>query len=89
MKKAKVMLMVIAVLATVGTALAFKVQKVGNTKYFYSFTTIPPPPIECTLTADASKMVPTGQVSIYYTTTTNLANPGQLDCPFFARTILP
>jgi len=85
MKKAKIMLMAIAVLATVGTALAFKVKTVGNKKYVYSITDTRPTASECTLTIQNATALATGPQKIYYTETTNLANAGTLECPLEAR----
>jgi hypothetical protein len=48
MKKAKIMLLTIAVLATVGGALAFKAEKIGASKYFYLTTNSQPPKGQCT-----------------------------------------
>lgn len=45
MKKAKIMLMAIAVLAVVGGALAFKAKNQGNT--FWCNTTVPNGPVTC------------------------------------------
>jgi len=90
MKRAKVMLMAIAVFATVGAALAFKAQKFGITKYCYTITDSPPPAFNCTSTASLAIMKEQGQLDIFYTTTT-LATPAACallqSCPNFAKTI--
>jgi hypothetical protein len=82
MKKAKVMLLTIAVLATVGTALAFKVQKFGSTTYCYIEATSQPKAADCTKTVTSASIpaFSTG-TEVFYTATTNLSNCGSLDCP--------
>jgi hypothetical protein len=71
MKRAKIMLVAIAVLATVGGALAFKAQKFGSTKYCYTITDDPKTGTGACpeFTAD-SKITAIGAIDIWYTTTT-------------------
>lgn len=82
MKRAKMMLLAIAVLATVGGALAFKAQKLGSTKYCYLTTDSQPNKIDCTLkiTASARPALP-GEIIAFFTSTTDQSKCGQLDCP--------
>ena len=58
MKRAKIMLLTIAVFATVGTALAFKVNKFGQTTYCYLTTNVQPDLGQCTDESDAAAVIP-------------------------------
>lgn len=84
--------MAIAVLATVGGALAFKVKKFGESKYCYIISANTPPSGECTFTTINSKMVEDqGSSSVWYTTTSNASQQAcaQLtQCPNFAKTFI-
>jgi len=79
MKKAKIMLLAIAVLATVGGAVAFKVQKFGESKYCYVISEDTPPAGECTsFVTQASMSIPPNEpLQIWYTTTTGVTT---LEC---------
>lgn len=90
MKRAKIMLMSIAVLATVGTALAFKVVKKGNTSYCYLTTTVAPgiakgkcPDLITSATAA------TGVTAYYYTTLTASSCAQQASCINQAESFTP
>lgn len=80
MKKAKIMLLTIAVLATVGTALAFKVKKNGTTSYCYIEGTQIPNPLACIKTKEEATAARVSGTQFYYTSTTNLAACGTLAC---------
>lgn len=89
MKKAKIMLLTIAVLATVGTMLAFKVKKVGSLSICYIEALQEPSPIACTKTLEDCETGRGGSgTQIYYTSTTNLDNCGNLRCSSTANVIL-
>jgi hypothetical protein len=60
MKKARIMLMTIAVIATVGTALAFKVNKLGDKTYCYAETTVEPDKCEEKTIVEAEALPGTG-----------------------------
>lgn len=82
MKRARIMLLTIAVLATVGTALAFKVAQKGSTAYCYLETTVNPG-----TAAGACPYLLNDAVSIlrlpskfYYTTLTAADCAHQTDC---------
>lgn len=79
MKRAKIMLMSIAVLATVGSALAFKVAKKGTTTYCYLETTVAPNPAikgTCPNVINSAK----GNVGTkYFYTTLEASNCSQQD----------
>jgi hypothetical protein len=79
MKRAKIMLMAIAVLTTVGGALAFKAQKLGNTSYCFLTTAQQPADGACTnFIADKSaRPMNTGEATIFYTTTTGTSCASQ------------
>jgi hypothetical protein len=80
MKKAKIMLMSIAVLATVGTALAFKVAKGPDTLCYVETTTPPDPTAKaCPNTRIESKGV-SGTTQYYYTTLTASSCANQTNC---------
>ena len=81
MKKAEILLMTLAIIATIGTALAFKVVKKGSHTYCYLTTTIQPPTGACTSEASASKAVGTTTV-FFYTRKTAACNT--LECPWEA-----
>jgi hypothetical protein len=81
MKRAKIMLLTIAVIATVGTALAFKVNKFGSNTYCYAETTVQPDKCEEKTITDAH---PIAGVGFFYTVKgigvtrcTSLACPNQ------------
>jgi hypothetical protein len=87
MKRAKIMLVAIAVLATVGGALAFKAQKFGNVKYCYTTTDSRPEAKDCTVEFTGTfTTTAVGEAVLYYTTTDNQANCGALECPLKGRT---
>ena len=65
MKKAKVMLLTIAVMASVGTALAFKAHKFGNDTYCYLTTTQQPTVGQCTDEISGAQALPTGS-GVYF-----------------------
>jgi hypothetical protein len=72
MKKAKIMLVAIAVLATVGGALAFKAAKFGVHKYCYLTTNSQPPKGQCTAFTVNALMQPRnigGSQTYFYITT--------------------
>jgi hypothetical protein len=82
MKKAKVMLLTIAVFASVGAALAFKVHKVGSFDYCYLTTDTRPDVGKCTDKAHNIQVDPNGVgSSIFYTMTSDLNACSQADCP--------
>lgn len=91
MKKAKIMLLAIAVFAVVGTALAFKVKTIGSTQYCWLETDTQPAQGECKEGAVNALMDPVGSSNFFYTTTTNAANCGSafLNCPKVARGFRP
>jgi hypothetical protein len=79
MKRAKIMLMTIAVVATVGTALAFKVNKLGDTRYCYAETTVQPNNCEEKTISNAKAVSGTG---IFYTVKgSGVTNCTSLACP--------
>jgi hypothetical protein len=81
MKRAKIMLMTIAVFATVGTALAFKVAKKGNTTYCYVETTQDPGSGKvCPNTIPAALGVGDTNIQYYYTTLTAINCSQQENC---------
>lgn len=80
MKKARIMLIAIAILATVGGGLAFKVKKVGDDKYCYLITNLQPPVGGCTSTAE-NKVIASPVGGGYYTTTTDLNKCNAIACP--------
>jgi hypothetical protein len=89
MKKAKVMLLAIAIIATVGTALAFKAQKLGSTKYCYTITEEEPPVGICLVTTvDAVAKPYTGGLKAYYTVTQTATEAAcsEARCPNVAHT---
>lgn len=82
MKKAKIMLLFIAVIAIVGTALAFKINKLGNTKYCYTITESESRPEDCwPCKVNAAANPYTNGTKIYYSATTNCDNCGTFGCP--------
>ena len=86
MKKAKIMLLTIAVVAIVGIALAFKVKKIGTTTYCYAVTNTQPTDANCNIIV-RNKTAPalTLGTKIYYTTTTSACNCGLLACTSVAE----
>lgn len=86
MKKAKIMLLAIAVCATVGTALAFKVKSFGNTTYCYVTTESEPAVGECLSVTTNSEALPwTSGAKIFYTTKPSDKACSQVVCPLIAR----
>ena len=86
MKKAKITLLAIAVVATVGTALAFKTNKYGGTRYCYIEATSQPSNPDCNkVKFNATARTFISSTQIYYTTTTDLNNCGALACPNVAE----
>ena len=81
MKRAKIMLMSIAVLATVGTALAFKVAKKGDFTYCYLQTTVNPGAGQgaCPNTITKALAID-GTTQYYYTLRTATSCSQQTDC---------
>lgn len=77
MKRARIMLMSIAVLATVGTALAFKVAKKGEFSYCYERTSVQP--THCLEIINQAEAVNGTQI-FYYTTKVGTTPCNQLDC---------
>lgn len=89
MKRAKVMLLSIAVLATVGGALAFKAKKYGETKYCYLVAENQPSAGQCTSTIqNATAVARTTGSKLFYTVTSDLTkcNESTLNCPNVAQT---
>jgi hypothetical protein len=83
MKKAKVIIMVIAVFAIVGGALAFKARILGNTDYCFAITNVQPGFAECTyqvMQRSARPRLP-GEPVVYYTTTDDTDWCFFADCP--------
>ena len=82
MKRAKIMLMTIAVFATVGTALAFKVAKKGQTTYCYLQTNVAPGSGQGVCPSRAVKAIANegSTVQYYYTTLTATNCANQSDC---------
>jgi Tfp pilus assembly major pilin PilA len=78
MKKAKILLMILAVIATVGTALAFKVVNKGTLRYCYLTTTLQPGTGECTSEA-VHLSATSGATVFFYTQKTAACNT--LECP--------
>jgi hypothetical protein len=72
MKKAKIMLLTIAVIATVGTALAFKVNKFGSDTYCYLTTSSQPEVGECT--NEVTKKIAISGTGIFYKLKTQACN---------------
>jgi hypothetical protein len=88
MKRAKIMLMSIAVLATVGTALAFKVAKKGTKTYCYLKTTVQPSAsATCPNQIDFALGAGTTNIQYYYTTLASTATDcsQQTNCTQFAN----
>jgi hypothetical protein len=79
MKKAKIMLMSIAVLATVGSALAFKVAKKGSTRYCYLETSIAPDPTVKGLCPNQINSAVANTGTKYFYTELKAANCNQQD----------
>lgn len=78
MKKAKIMLVAIAVLATVGGALAFKASKFGLKKFCTTTTTVGG---FCSIATSATYTDQTPiAFSVYYTTTDPSLNCTNLAC---------
>ena len=81
MKRAKIMLLTIAVIATVGTALAFKVSKFNPNGYCFLTTSSQPATGACTSTLAAGNIFTksTSAATIFYTE--KLGDCSTLDCP--------
>ncbi|MEP7377774.1 MAG: hypothetical protein ABI675_30520 [Chitinophagaceae bacterium] len=79
MKRAKIMLMTIAVFAIVGTALAFKVAKKGTTTYCYLKTKSQPPQGGCT--GEINLATAAAGITEYFWTKKTAPNCSQLACP--------
>lgn len=88
MKKAKIMLLTIAVLATVGGALAFKAKAFGTKDYCYSITNVQPPVGDCTIPKVQGLAHPlvSEEFKAYYTTTTNTLLCEDAICPSIGTT---
>lgn len=81
MKIAKIMLMAIAVFATVGGALAFKAKAIGGDKYCYLITPDKPAIGFCTSTAINALVDPAlPMASGFYTTTQDVSQCNLADC---------
>ena len=82
MKKAKIMLMTIAVLATVGTALAFNVVKKSNSTYCYLETNVDPGTGQGACPNQINNHIANGGkvVNYYYTTLTATSCIFQSNC---------
>jgi hypothetical protein len=86
MKKAKIMLMSIAILATVGTALAFKVAKKVQSTYCYLQTTSDPGPGKvCPNTIETVTAEGDTDIQYYYTTLTAIDCSQQEHCELKAN----
>jgi hypothetical protein len=82
MKKEKVMLLAVFMLAAGGGILAFKAKTYGNVKYCYSITEVEPPQHECTYTTTGTfTEALRDSLTYYYTPTNDLSNCGELRCP--------
>lgn len=84
MKKVRIMLTAIAILAVVGGALAFKAGTNPNTRYCYKTGTAVG---TCTTTAPVDFTANSGS-GIRYTTTSNVSNCTTLNCPTAANTVV-
>lgn len=86
MKKPKIMLAAIGVLAVIGGVLALKVKPLGQHTYCYIETETQPPKGECTkcITNAEAILQPVGQ-KIYYTTTTDCSKCKEAEAPNEAR----
>jgi hypothetical protein len=71
MKRARIMLLAIAAFATVGTALAFKVQKLGQTQYCFKITDEVPNAGDCVTGIEKATAQRNSGSMLYYTTTTD------------------
>ena len=82
MKRAKIMLMSIAVFATVGSALAFKVAKKGSSRYCYLETAMAPGAQAgaCPNQIVDALAKPGGIVNYFYTTLTATDCAHQANC---------
>lgn len=83
MKNAKYIIIIIAVFATVGGGLAFKVKMIGNTDYCFAITNVKPEFGECTyqvMQKSARPRLP-GEPVVYYTTTDDTNWCFFADCP--------
>lgn len=83
MKKAKLMLLSIAVIAIVGGALAFRVEKTGSSRYCYVTTDTQPAIGSCEfwVTNRQARPLLSGENHIFYTTTQNVNACSQAECP--------
>lgn len=77
MKKVRIMLAAIAVLGTVGGALAFKAKDPVRRYCIAPITTT-----ACSTTITANFTVRDGVANLRYTPTSNVANCPALNCPF-------
>jgi hypothetical protein len=82
MKRTKIMLMLIAALATIGTALAFKVAKKGSMAYYYLETTKNLGPVAgaCPYRLEDEIGIYQPPTKFYYTTLTTDDCAHQTDC---------
>jgi hypothetical protein len=82
MNRAKVMLLAIAVIASIGAAQAFKMGKLKCHQYCYLTTDTQPPIGQCTAKGDCFDIDLNGtRAIIFYTITTNLNQCAAALCP--------
>lgn len=83
MKRAKFMLLAIAVLATVGGALAFKAQTMGTKKFCYLTTDTQPAVGACldNIVDRTERLKQSSDPTIFYTTTNDITKCNLAACP--------
>jgi hypothetical protein len=84
MKKAKIMLLSIAVFASIGASLAFKIKKNGELDFCYITTNTEPQLGWCTYTATKVTFDRTVNSKIFYTFTTDPAKCSLASCRYSA-----
>jgi hypothetical protein len=80
MKKAKIMLLAIAVVSVVGGVLAFKANTLFDKKFC---TDIDLADVTCDSFIENSKSIPVGQTTYWYTPTDNTLECDLTTCPTF------